>query len=468
MNGASVTFEPASPRDVFRYVSNAHELLSHGSVGLRRDALDIMEHALDAARPYGLCLQCLDLRGSKLYVNGQLIWDLAADASVWFFGAGKASLDLARGAEEVFGERLRGGLVICKQGEEGSLRRILLRHASHPIPDESSLRATDELIALLSAPRPGDLVVFGITGGSSALMVKPCHGLTLADLQDLARVLLTCGADITQINAVRKHVSDVGGGKLLRHLDPEVFVLNLTISDVVGDAFDHITDPTVPDRSTIADARATLDRFDLWERVKPNVRSYLSEGGQVAETPKAIERPQRLDVLLAPSSIACDAACSRALALGYASIVLSTSFQGESTSLGSHLGAIADEIAKRSQPLKPPAALLSGGETVVVVGSCKGTGGPNQEFVLATILASSTKRPMVVLGIDTDGTDGPTDIAGALCDGETLRRAEALAVDIPKALRDHDVTPTLLKLGDAVITGSTGTNVNDLRLLLVG
>lgn len=458
---------PQQPSDEgFRYVQNASALLDHGCVKLRRDALTIFDKVLEDVNPFEWCRQKLRVETDCLIV-GSLRLALDPSAKVWFFGAGKASFQIAKGVEDRLGERLHGGLVVCKEGQEGALRRIEVWHASHPVPSQASINAAREVLARAALPRSGDIVICGITGGSSALLTLPCDGLTLRDVQSLTEVLLTCGANIFEINAVRKHVSQVGGGRLALAFEPGVQLVNLTVSDVIGDALDYVTDPTVSDTSTIADARATFDKYSLWERVSPGVKQFIQRGGAVTETPKSLPWPADHNIILLSAASAAEAARNAAEALGYQAIVLSSSFDGESQALGQNFAAMAREIAFRGSPAHPPCALIGGGETIVKMSGFGGLGGPNQEFALAGACHLPPDCEVVLLGADTDGTDGPTQIAGALCDSGTIRRALDMKIGIQEALDRHSVTHALMELGDAISTGATGSNVNDLKLMLL-
>jgi glycerate 2-kinase len=455
-----------SPRDEFQYVKNGASLLDHGPVELRRDALRILDRVLDDVNPLEWCRRKLAI-DEDLLIIGDLRLPLFSTTKIWFLGVGKASFPIARGVEDRLGERLHGGLVVCKEGQSGALRRIEVRHASHPIPSAASVAAAREMLTRAALPRHGDIVICGITGGSSSLMTLPCAGLALDDLQSLTKLLLTCGADIFEINAVRKHVSAVGGGRLALAFAPGVQLVNLTVSDVIGDALDYITDPTVADTSTIDDARATLDKYSLWDRVSAPLKAFLQPGGPVVETPKRLPWPAENTILLLSAASATDAARKAAGELGYRVVVLSSSFDGESQALGHNFAAIAREIALHGRPTGLPCAVIGGGETIVTMNAFGGLGGPNQEFALAAAQRLPPGYEAVVLGADTDGTDGPTEFAGGLCDNATNRRASSLAVDIGSALDRHQTTDALIRLGDVISTGATGSNVNDLKLMLL-
>lgn len=449
-------------------IENADELLSHGGEP-RQALLRIARASLSMADPYRATLSRLSLAGKELRVERQC-YQLGRERRVFLIGAGKASFPIAKAVEQILGPRIHRGLIVAKDGQSGTLAHCELHLAAHPVPDERSLAAGEAMFALLQAVRPGDLVIACITGGSSALLVAPVAGISLADKAETNRILLTCGAGIREINAVRKHLSRLKGGRLAQALPAGTNLVNLTVSDVIGDPLDYITDCTVPDSSTLADARRTLDRYGLWPRLPHSVCDHLKEGGSAEETPGEAELAhlQRQDVILVPSDAACRGAQRAAVDLGYETMILSTRIEGESRELGRTFGAIAKEVIATSNPLARPCAIIAGGETTVTIADAGGGhGGPNQEFAVAAALEIDGLRETAVLGLDTDGTDGPTDIAGALVDGDTIARARRIGVDLRTALMQHDVAPCLERLGDALRTGQTGTNVNDLKILLV-
>jgi glycerate-2-kinase len=248
-------------------------------------------------------------------------------------------------------------------------------------------------------------------------------------------------------------------------LDPGARIVNITVSDVIGDALDYVTDPTVPDTSFIDDARATLTRFNLWERVPRRVAIFFGPGGMVKETPKELPHEIQNELLLSSSS-APEAARAAATELGYDTLLLSSCFEGESAGLGQVFASIAHEIVQRKRPVRPPCAVIGGGETVVTMNGFAGRGGPNQEFALAGAL-HLPRAEVVLLGADTDGTDGPTDLAGGLCDALIHKHAAERDVDVGRALIEHRASDALQALSDAVVTGPTGSNVNDLKIMLI-
>jgi glycerate-2-kinase len=450
------------------YIKNRNQLLSHGHEELRRTVLEIVEYALDQTNPYRVVQELVRLDDSRLTV-ADLSFQLQKRQRIFILGAGKATYPIARALEDILGPWITDGVVICKHGQEGGLNRSRLYLAGHPIPDLPGFEATKEALALAQATRPGDIVFACITGGSSALMPYPVDGVTLEEKKRVNQLLLTCGANIYEINAVRKHLSRVKGGRLALAMHPETCLINLTVSDVTGDELDYITDPTVPDTSGFEDARSTLTKYGLWEKLPPSVCDYLTAAAPGQETPKQADLAgrERHDLILIKGDAACNAAFQKASEMGLNAMVLSTQFEGESRELGRNFAAIAKEIIQNGRPLEIPCLVVGGGETTVSVNDSAGLGGPNQEFALAAALEIEGTDNIVVVGVDSDGTDGPTSLAGGIVDGLSAYIARKKNVDLFSALKRHDVTPVMITLGDGIETGNTGTNVNDLKLMLI-
>ena len=448
------------------YIKNLDALLAHGNEKLRRIAFDIVDHALAKADPYKAVKELVHLRGDILQV-GEIRLDLKKQGRIFLLGTGKATYPIANALEEILGDRIEDGVIICKYGQEGTLSYSRLYFSSHPIPDEAGFSAAKEALALARKTLPGDIVFAGITGGSSALMPYPVEGITLDEKKLVNKLLLTCSANIIEINAVRKHISQIKGGWLAKAIHPQAHLINLTVSDVIGDPLDYITCPTVPDTSNFDDARRTLTKYELWEKVPSSVSRYLKAGNTSQETPKDLSDHRIDNFIIVAGTAACEGAAQRARELNFETMILSTMLEGESRELGGTFAAIAKEILLNQRPLKPPCVIIGGGETTVKITGEVGKGGPNQEFSLGAALWIDQIGEVVIIGQDSDGTDGPTDIAGGIVDNCTLERAGKLGIDIYAALNRHDVTPVLQKLEDAIVTGATGTNVNDLKLMLV-
>ncbi len=378
---------------------------------------------------------------------------------------------MAGAAEAILGERLSRGLIITKYGHELPLERVESRSAGHPVPDEAGLRATREIISLLEEANEEDLILCLISGGGSALLIAPAPGLSLGDKQRTTELLLGSGATIHELNALRKHLSSVKGGRLARLAAPAT-LLSFILSDVVGDALDVIASgPMAPDKSTFSECLEILSRYGLEGRVPPSVLSHLEAGarGEREETPKpghpVFRRVKNL--IIANNTGALKAAAHRARALGYRPLVLTHRLEGESREVARVLSAMARDVRERGSPLNPPACILAGGETTVTVRG-QGKGGRNQELALAAALALADVKGVLVLSGATDGGDGPTEAAGALADGGTVRRGLDLGLDAKEYLSQNDSYNFFKRLGDLVITGPTHTNVMDLILFLIG
>jgi glycerate 2-kinase len=447
------------------YVQNRDQLLSHGDRRLRGMALRIIEKALEASYPYHAAKELVQLDGSTLRV-GPHAYDLSRKRGIYVFGAGKATFPIAKALEEVLGDRITQGVVVLKKGQTERLNRIRIIEASHPIPDGNGLRGSRQMMKLANRAAEGDIVFACITGGSSALLPLPVDSVRLSEKKKVNRLLLSSGASIFEINAVRKHLSKIKGGRLALAIFPAELI-NLTVSDVIGDPLDYITDPTVPDTSTFEDAQRTLRKYGLLKKVPPSVRSYLEAADPRNESPKDFEGMPCHTFILTNSDSACNAAAAAAESLGMKPMILSTMFDGESCELGRNFAAIAREIRRSQEPLNPPCVLIGGGETTVALKGNFGRGGPNQEFVVSTILSMAGQKNFTVVGLDTDGTDGPTDVAGAMADSTTVAAATASGIDLHRSLKAHEVLADLISLDETIITGHTGTNVNDLKFLIL-
>lgn len=437
---------------------------------LRRQAQVIFLRGVRAADPFQAVLRHLRLEGRNLIIGRRRL-PTASIRDIYVVGAGKASVLMAAAVERVLGRRIRAGWINVKYGHTARLRRIELNECGHPVPDASGVLGARRIMEIARQAGEEDLVICLISGGASALMPAPAPPVTLEEKQQVTRLLLACGATIHEINAVRKHISEIKGGQLARLAYP-ARVVALLLSDVIGDQPDVIgSGPTAPDSSTFATALAVLDRYGLRERVPASVRERLEQGaaGKIPETPKAgdpvFERTQNL--VVGSNRSAVEAAAAAARRLGLKPLVLSTMIEGETREVARVHAAVAREILASGQPARPPVCVISGGETTVTLRG-KGLGGRNQEFVLAAAIELAGLPRVVVLSGGTDGTDGPTDAAGAIADGATLARAERIGLHARRLLDDNDSYRFFEPLGDLIKTGPTNTNVMDLRLVLVG
>lgn len=422
-------------------------------------AIDALAAGIEAADPARLTRNRVSMSASTLTV-GETTVSLDGIEEISVIGGGKAAGVIAAELESILGDRLSSGVVVTNTPVDTD--RIEELPGDHPVPGDSSVKSSRRLLAAAEAAGESTLVLAVITGGGSALMAAPAGGLSLADLQSTTQSLLDCGATIDEINAVRKHLSAIKGGQLAAATAP-ARVCCLVVSDVVGNDLSTIASgPFVPDQSTFRDAHAVLERYDC--SVPQTVRQRLENGvaGEMRETPD-VDSPvfDRVSTtLLGDNMVAVRAAAETASEAGFEPLVVSSRIRGESREAAKTQVAVAEEMRATGNPLEPPAVVVSGGETTVTVRG-EGTGGPNQEFVLSA--GVELDEPGVVVGaLDTDGIDGVTDAAGGLLDSETVDEEQARA-----ALADNDAYSVLEEATALIRTGATGTNINDLRVVVV-
>jgi hydroxypyruvate reductase/glycerate 2-kinase len=438
---------------------------------LRTDALQIWHAAVDAARPHSA------IHAALTDPHQPLAGLLESARRILVVGAGKAGLAMSQAVEETLGPALAKveGIVNVPDLASPSRLKKIVQHGARPAgsnqPTERGVEGAERILQLFAGAGPEDVGLCLLSGGGSALLPAPAEGLTLADKQQVTQLLHACGATINEMNAVRKHLSRIKGGRLAQSFHGKA-LYSLVISDVIGDPLDVIASgPTAPDPTTFADARSILDKFQLTERVPPAVRQHLERGvrGEIEETPK--ETPANVHhVILANNALSLAAATRKAESLGYRVLNLGSFIEGETQPVALAMAGIARSIRRDRVPLAPPVCLLSGGETTVTLSPDHGRGGRNQEFALGAGLylnATAGGGEWLVLSGGTDGEDGPTDAAGALSHANTFRRAESTGLDAKLFLRRHDAYPFFDATGDLIRTGLTQTNVMDVRVILL-
>ena len=426
--------------------------------------------ALAAVDPGVAVRRHVRYRDDLLSIGGQ-DYDLAGIERIWVAGGGKAAAAMVAALYEILGSRLHGGLVVTKYDHADpalDTGPVGIVEAGHPLPDAAGVEGATRMAALLASATERDLVLAIISGGGSALLTLPSPGLELADLQETTGLLLRAGATIVELNTVRKHLSQIKGGGLAR-MAGGARVASLILSDVVGDPLDVIASgPTVPDPTTYAGAMTILERYGLVDSVPRAVRQHLESGrrGQLPETPKEGSAlfARVHNVIVGSNRLAAEGAVEEARARGLNALLLSTFVEGEAREVARVAAALAKELAHYGRPVSRPACLVWGGETTVTVRG-QGKGGRNQELALAAALAMQDLPDVLLVALGTDGTDGPTDAAGAVATGETVARAASLGLDPFAFLADNDAYTFFDALGDLIRTGPTGTNVNDLLLL---
>jgi glycerate 2-kinase len=436
--------------------------------------VEIFNAALAAADPYNAVLNAASIERDQLLI-GEAKYDLAAFDRIIVVGAGKATARMALAVETLLGDRITAGLIVVKDGHTAPLKMIEQVEASHPVPNRAGIAGAQRILNLARDADEKTLVIGLISGGASALMIAPVEGVTLQDKQDATQLLLNAGADIFELNAVRKHLSSVKGGKLAQATFPAQLV-TLIVSDVIGDPLDVIASgPTSPDNSTFADAWAVIEKFRLQKKLPPRVADHLQRGiaGKVPETMKANDASlaKTRNVIVASIRQALAAALEKSAQFGFSPKTISDTLQGEAGDAARYLAKVARAELAAMQTSERH-CLLCGGETIVTVRG-NGKGGRNQELALVFALEIDGLRGVSMLSAGTDGTDGPTDAAGAMVDGETASQARKLGIDSLGYLANNDSYAFFQQFDNATgahshfKTGPTGTNVMDIQIVLL-
>ena len=424
--------------------------------------------ALEAADPYRALLRSVSRKGRLLRV-GRRTYDLGHFDRIVAVGAGKASARMAQAIEHILGAKLEQGLVVVKNGHGVSSKRITVIEAGHPIPDRAGQQAAKRIRSLVRDLTPHDLLIVLLSGGASSLLPDPVPGITLADKQRVTRLLLRSGATIDEMNAVRKHLSRLKGGGLA--LSTQATIATLLLSDVIGDDIGTIgSGPTAPDPTTFADAIAVLQRYKIWHAVPGAVRFHLLQGdqGTVPETLKPGSRRLRSvhHAIIGNNRVMLNAVARMGKEAGLRTHLLPETITGEARDQAKRFVGRALRLVRQAGRLTRPSCIVAGGEpTVTVTG--KGKGGRAQEFATAAALHLAGYQNVWLVVLGTDGTDGPTDAAGAVVTGTTAAQAGSIGVSLRTALKRHNTYPVLKTLRCHIRTGPTGTNVNDLYLLLL-
>lgn len=434
----------------------------------RENALQLYNEAVEAANPKKCVLDYLSLKQDVLRVDSKT-YNLKEFESIYTIAFGKAASSMAEGIEKVLGDRLTGGLVISNLQPEKHFKKLGFYLSGHPAPDERSVSATKEVMSILGTAGKKDLVIFLISGGGSALLSMPSPGLSLDDVRKATETLLRSGVDKNGLNAVRKHISQIKGGGLLKKTLP-ARVITLILSNVVSDKVDAIASgPTVPDSTTYEDAWRVIEALGLEHKLPPQVVVHLEDGrkGELPETLKEGEfDPEMVQTLIIGSNIkSLIAAQKKANEFGYNTLMLSSQISGEAKEVAKVIAGVAFDIERSDIPVKKPSCIIFGGETTVTVHS-GGKGGRSTETALSFCM-EIIGHNIVGLFCDTDGVDGPIDAAGAICDGQSRLKARTINVSAREHLAQNNSYDFFDKLGDLIITGPTGTNVMDIGIVIV-
>jgi len=459
-------------------IRNHEDILSHGDTASRKIVLDLAERTLRRLDSYERIKSIMRLDGNILHI-GIRQWDLSKKRNIYLLGAGKACNHMAKAVDEVLGDRLTRGVAIVKILEPtDSFRRTEAYVGGHPLPNEEGLRACGKILSIVDGASPDDLFIGVVSGGSSALMSCPIDGVSLEDEIEVTDVLLKSGADIFEINAIRRHISKFNGGMLAKRIaDNGAELIGLGISDGVGSPptgdigipyEKYKATPFGPDQTTLNDARNVIRNYKLEDRLPKNVVSYLMNAGSEGETPKAF--PQNTYYLINTLPDACVYAKEAAAELGVPVVILTSFLGGEAREVGTVLASIAREIQTYGNPVTAPCLIVASGEATTRIldnSSIKGHGGPSQEETLSFALSAEKVKGACLLSIDSEGTDGTTDAAGGITDSRSYENAVAKGVDIYGALDGHASYEALKAMGDVVFTGNTGTNLCDFNIMYV-
>jgi len=429
---------------------------------LKENALRIFYAGLKAVDP-DIHIRRLFLLEDNLLKIGDRVYNLDKYKNIYIIGFGKASGFMAATLEELLMERIKAGVVNVRNNYATPCKFIKVNAAGHPIPDEAGIKGTLEIVRLIKDVEENDLVFCLISGGGSALFELPVDGISLDDIQKITLLLLNCGARIDEVNAIRKHISLVKGGRLVNMCKAEI--ISLILSDVVNDTLSDIASgPTSPDASTFQDCKMILMKYDLFHKIPVSIKKHIQNGlnGTVEETPKSTDKifDKVHNIIIGNNRTALKASCQKAIELGYNASILSSYIKGEARE-------VAREIHSYGGPVKRPACIIAGGETTVNVRG-NGLGGRNQELVLSAAMEIDGLENTVILSAGTDGIDGNTDAAGAIADGSTVMRAKRIKMDPETYLDDNNSYAFFKGLNDLIVTGTTRTNVMDIMLLLVG
>ena len=470
----------ASPRETtgVAKIKNREQLLSHGDAASREIVLDIAEATLERLDGYRIIRSLASLDGDILRI-GNRTWDLSTKRNVYLLGAGKACNAMAMAIDHVLGDRLTKGIAVVKISEETDrFHNTDVYVGGHPLPNEAGRQATQRILDLVDSSGPDDLFIAVISGGSSALMNCPIEGVSLQDEIDATDILLKSGAGIYQINAVRRHISQTNGGMLAKRIQNRgAELIGIGISDAVGNpptedirvpSARYSSTPIGPDKTTLEDARRTIQDFNLATRLPNSIVSYLAAAGEEAETPKSF--PDNTYFVLNTVPDLCRIAKEEAESRGVRAYILSSFLEGESRDAGTIMASLAREVQAYGNPFEAPCVVLSAGETTTLItdnDTISGHGGPGQELTASFALSAEAVPGACMFSIDSEGTDGTTVAAGGLTDSQTAATARERGVNLRAALREHATYEALEAVNDAVLTGNTGTNLCDFNILYI-
>lgn len=459
-------------------IKNYEALVSRGDIDSRKIILNLVDRTLDKLDAYNQMKQIIHLVNDRLVI-GNKQWDLTKKKNIYLIGAGKACNAMAKAIDELIGDKLTKGIIIVKVLEQTDhYNKTDVYVGGHPLPNQEGYLASKKILELVDNSGPTDLFITVISGGSSSLMSCPVEGISLEDEQVTTDIMLKSGAGIYEINAIRRHISQLNGGMLAKRIQEKgAELIGFGISDAVGNPptedisvpyRNYSSTPIGPDKTTLDDARHVIQKYNVRNRLPKNVVTYLMNAGLDKETPKTF--PNNTYYLLNTLPDSSKIARKVAEEMGIPAIILTSFLEGESKEAGTFFASVAREIQEYGNPICAPCIIISSGETTTQItdnSTIKGHGGPSQELTTSFGAAIQSVPGACMLSIDSEGTDGTTPVAGGITDSTTLARAQKKGIDLFSALRTHSCYEALSEIGDTVFTGNTGTNVCDLNILYI-
>lgn len=455
-------------------IKNMDTLLNSGDRKARETVLSVLDRTLTRMDSYQVLKNMARLEGDILTI-GEKVWDLSRKRNVYLIAAGKAANAMAKAFDEILGDRLTDGIAVVKIVENDHYDHVRILQGSHPLPDERSRRAGEEALKMVEGMGEDDLVIGLMSGGNSALLSCPMEGISLEEERQTRDVMLKSGANVVEVNAVCRHISAVNGGRLAQKIEEKgAEIICILIMDALG--YPQTRNPGrpcqfgftqfAPDATTLQDAIDAIEKYNVKDRLPPNVRAFYETCTEKDETPKTLEKWTGYLINTIPDMT--EAAKEEAEKLGLCTMLLTNSLVGEAREAGKFLASVAAEIQASGRPAKPPCMVIAAGEvSTTIPGEPAGTGGPGQELAAGFAITSEGLEGVCLASVDSEGTDGTTDAAGGITDVLTCRRAEERGIDLYAALREHAVYEALEPLGCEIFTGNTGTNLCDLHLMYV-
>ena len=447
-------------------IDNIRELKSKGNKKGREIVLDVIEETLDKMNYYNVVREITELSGDTLKIK-DLRLNLKDFENIYVIGGGKNSSSMAQALEEILEDKIAGGVVVEKRGCIAQTRHLLRIEGDHPIPGINSVKAAEEILRIMSSVRKQDLLLVCVSGGWTALTSKPPKEISLEDYKAIHELMLKSGMTVEQMNIIRNHISQLGRGKIPILANGATVVGLIAVDEVERKPWG----PTVPDSTRFSDAMRVLKDFNLLDRTPKSIIGYLKTASPSEETPTDLDYKHRglrvYNLVVADNVRLCETA-QEISSKKIRSHIISTSLRGEARHVGTVIASIANEIEKFSRPFSPPCLIIFGGETTVTIVGESGEGGRNQELALSAAQGIPEDSSIVIASIATDGTDGPTDIAGAIVDSTLIPTALKMGLDVVSELNRHNSSHVFRQTGDAVYAKNTGTNLMDLIVAYIG